>query len=201
MDRRRNELPVGATIAPRDLTTVRGDRVSIPDHDRLVHLQLRRFAGCPVCSLHLQSIVRRHDEIERAGVREIVVFHSAADDLRPHADDLPFAVVADPDKRLYVEMGVESSARALLDPRAWPTIVRAIVASTWQIVRRGATPPSLNPEGGRYGLPADLLIAPGGTVVAAKYGSHAADQWSVDELLARAERITSASTRLDRPIS
>jgi hypothetical protein len=200
MDRRRNQLAVGTTIAPRDLTTVRGDRVSMPDRDRLVHLQLRRFAGCPVCNLHLRSIVRRHDEIERAGVREVVVFHSGADDLRPHAEDLPFAVIADPDKRLYVEMGVESSARALLDPRAWPTIVRAIAASAWQIVRRGATPPSLNPEGGRYGLPADLLIAPCGTVVAAKYGSHAADQWSVDELLARAAPITAATARLDGPV-
>jgi hypothetical protein len=35
------------------------------------------------------------------------------------------------------------------------------------------------------GLPADFLIARDGTVIAAKYGQHAYDQWSVDDLLAR----------------
>jgi hypothetical protein len=33
------------------------------------------------------------------------------------------------------------------------------------------------------GLPADFLIAPDERIVAAKYGKHADDQWSVDELL------------------
>jgi len=33
------------------------------------------------------------------------------------------------------------------------------------------------------GLPADFLIAPDGSVLAAKYGRYASDQWSVDELL------------------
>ncbi|MEE3918755.1 hypothetical protein V2I01_10735 [Micromonospora sp. BRA006-A] len=53
-----------------------GTGVDLPDPDRLIHLQFRRFAGCPVCNLHLRSIVRRHAEIEAAGVREVVLFHS-----------------------------------------------------------------------------------------------------------------------------
>jgi hypothetical protein len=32
-------------------------------------------------------------------------------------------------------------------------------------------------------MPADFLIASDGAVVARKYGKHADDQWSVDELL------------------
>jgi len=43
--------------------------------------------------------------------------------------------------------------------------------------------PSLWPKGSRLGLPAACLIACGGRVVACKYGDHAYDQWSVDELL------------------
>ena len=187
-----NRVEVGTRISPRDLITVEGGRVPVPDPGTVVHLQLRRFAGCPVCNLHLRSIVGRHDEIEQAGVREVVVFHSSVDDLRPHVADLPFAVIADPDKELYVELGVEASPRALLDPRAWPTILRAVAVSTWQIVRGRGRAPSLNPAGGRYGLPADLLIGPDGTVAAVKYGTHAADQWSVDELLARAALVADA---------
>ena len=39
------------------------------------------------------------------------------------------------------------------------------------------------PRGGRLGLPGDFLIAPDGRVLACKYGEHADDQWSVDEVL------------------
>jgi len=124
---RRGRLITGsngaARIAPGDLlglrrlTAISGEAVPIPDAVRLVHLQFRRFAGCPVCNLHLQSFVRRHDQIEQAGVREVVVFHSSAEELRVHAGHLPFSIIADPEKRLYADFAVASAPRALLVPR------------------------------------------------------------------------------------
>jgi hypothetical protein len=45
----------------------------------------------------------------------------------------------------------------------------------------------LRSSGGPFGLPGDFLIAPSGQVKAAKYGTHAYDQWSVDELIALAK--------------
>ena len=174
---------VADNVARRALAAVSGEPIGIPDSHRLVHLQFRRFAGCPVCNLHLQSFSRRHREIAAAGIREVIVFHSKADDLRPYAADLPFAVIADPGKRLYLEFGVESSPRALLDPRAWPSILRGIIHSFVSIVRDKQPVPSLTPHGGRFGLPADFLIAPDGRVLARKYGNHADDHWSVDGVL------------------
>jgi hypothetical protein len=173
----------GGIVAGRQLVTISGNSVHIPDVERLVHLQFRRFAGCPLCNLHLQSVARRHADIEAAGIREVVVFHSPAPELLVHAGDLPFAVVADPDKRLYTEFGVESSPRALLDPRARTPILRAILHSLWEIVCGRGSAPAANPHGGRFGLPADFLIASDGRVIACKYGDHVNDQWSVDELL------------------
>ena len=41
----------------------------------------------------------------------------------------------------------------------------------------------VKPTGGPFGLPADFLIAPDGRLAALKYGQHAYDQWTVDELL------------------
>ncbi|MCO5970080.1 peroxiredoxin-like family protein [Actinoallomurus soli] len=178
----------GSVIQDRELTPVIGSTLRLLAPGRLVHLQFRRFAGCPVCNLHLRSIIRRHAEIEAAGVREVVLFHSPAEELREYVADLPFPVVADPGKRMYVEFGVESAKRALLHPRAWGPITRAVLRSTWAIARRRERPPAAIPHGGRFGLPADLLIAEDGTVVACKYGEHAYDQWSVDELLALASR-------------
>ena len=183
MTNRSRRLAPGQVIAVPELITIAGVPVSLTDPDRLVHLQFRRFAGCPVCNLHLRSIVRRHDEINAAGVREIVVFHSSARELRVHVADLPFAVVADPEKRLYVQFGVEAAPRALLDPRVWGPIVRAVTRDLVAITRGRRSAPPTSPHGGRLGLPADFLIAGDGRLIACGYGSHAYDQWSVDELL------------------
>lgn len=189
----RSRLAPGSVVSPRDLTPVSGSPVAVPAADRLVHLQFRRFAGCPVCNLHLRSVVRRHAEIDAAGIREVVIFHSPAEELLEHTADLPFAVVADPAKRLYAEFGVESAPRALLSPRAWGPIVRAILRSTWAVLRGRERLPAHSQPGGRLGLPADFLIASDGRVVAAKYGEHVYDQWPVDELLRLASRVGALS--------
>jgi peroxiredoxin len=167
---------VGDVVAGRELRTITGESAHVPDPHRLVHLQFRRFAGCPFCNLHLRSLAQRHAEIEAAGIHEVAVFHSSASSLLEHEADLPFAIVADPDKHLYAEFGVESSVRAELDPRAWLPALR------------GAARMRKLPDfhGGIVGLPADFLIASDGRVLAFKYGVHAYDQWSVDELLALA---------------
>ena len=175
-----------ATVTARTLDTVAGARVPVPHPDHLVHLQFRRFAGCPVCNLHLRSIVNRLGDIEAAGIREVVVFHSSADALRTYTEDLPLDVVADPGRVLYREFGVEYGPRALLDPRGWPTIARAVAREVRAVRRRDRPAPPTRPEGGRLGLPADFLIGPDGRVLAAEYGAHLDDQWSVDELLALA---------------
>jgi peroxiredoxin len=181
-------------VAVQSLPTVFGQPVRIPDAMDLVHLQFRRFAGCPVCNLHLRTFARRHDELRAAHVREIVVFHSSAAELRQHVASLPFVVVADPDKSLYAEFGVEASPRAVLDPSAWSAILRGIGRSLIASARGSEPLPPLRPHGGRLGLPGDFLIAPDGRVAASKYGAHADDQWSVDEVLALASNASGRST-------
>ncbi|WP_225725583.1 MULTISPECIES: peroxiredoxin-like family protein [unclassified Nocardia] len=177
-------MSLPSQISRRTLLSVHDEPVQVPDPDRLTHLQFRRFAGCPVCNLHLRAFAARDAEIRAANIREVVVFHSSATTLRTYTADLPFDVIPDPNRVLYREFGVESAPRALLDPRAWPTIARSI-AYELRAIRRGekAAPPK-TAEGGRLGLPADFLITPDGTLLASKHGRHADDQWSVDELLA-----------------
>lgn len=170
-------------VSTRELVTIHGAPVRLPDPERLVHLQFRRFAGCPVCNLHLRTFAQRRTEVVAAGVHEVILFHTKPEDLLPHAADLPFDVVADPEKALYREFGVESAARSLLHPKAWPWIMRAIATALPDVVRKRKPAPPLRPAGGRYGLPADFLIAPDGRVLASHHGTHVYDQWSVDELL------------------
>jgi hypothetical protein len=175
-------------VAKRELETLAEVKVTLPDVEQPTHLQLRRFAGCPICNLHLQRLAQRHDEVVAAGIKQVVVFHSTSEELSAHQADLPFAVVADPERVLYREFGVESSWRALLNPRVWAPVARGLGRSVSATVRRREPPPVLQPNGGRLGLPADFLIASDGRILACRRGSHAYDQWSVDELLSHAGR-------------
>lgn len=180
----------GGVVNEQRAVSILSTPIQIPDPDRVIHLQFRRFAGCPICDLHLHSVVRRHHELAAACIREIVVFHSSAEDLLPYCEALPFDTIADPGKQLYGQFGVESGLRSLLSPRAWTAILRGVLRSSGNVLLKRTPLPPLYPKGGRLGLPADFLIAPDGAILACKYGSHAYDQWTVDEILelARAPR-------------
>jgi peroxiredoxin len=170
----------GEVIGNRTCVTTKSKPVQIPDAKSLIHLQFRRFAGCPFCSVHLNTFVWRHDEIKAAGVQEVIVFRSTATALQRHQADTPFAIVADPEDKLYAEFGVGSGLRALLSPRA-------LLMALPNVIRMLPRLPGIPPWGkGALGLPADFLIATDGRVLACQYGAHADDQWSVDELLALA---------------
>jgi peroxiredoxin len=176
-------LEPGDTVSPHQLVAISGEKVSVPDPGQVVHLELRRFAGCPICNLHLRSIVTRKDELAAAGIKEVVVFHSTDEELRKYQAELPVAVIADPDKKLYAEFGVEKSARSVLNPRAWPAVFRGLGRHVGAVGKGEEHLTPLKPKNGSFGLPGDFLIASDGSVIASKYGEHAYDQWTVDQVL------------------
>jgi len=179
-----DNVGMGDAFPTLELAATSGELVEIADPaGNYVHLQLRRFAGCPICNLHLRSIVARHDEIQAHGIREVVVFHSTAAELAKHQADVPFPLIADPERELYRRLGVERGLRSVLSVRALRAAIGGqTTALGSRSTMRGALGP-MRPNGGVLGLPADFLIAPDGRVAALKYGQHAYDQWSVDELL------------------
>ncbi|WP_260396979.1 peroxiredoxin-like family protein [Variovorax sp. KBW07] len=157
------------------LQTIAGRSIAIPNPSaRFVHLQFRRFAGCPVCNFHLMTLARRQPEIEAAGIHQVVLFHSSKEEMRKYQAQLPFDCVADLGKKHYRQFGVENSVLALLNPRVFWSGMRWVLASR-RFYRKA--------ENGITGLPADFLIDSGGRVVACNYGTHADDQWDADELL------------------
>ena len=173
-------LKMGDMVQRRELMTIHGKAIRIPDPGRLTHLQFRRYAGCPACNVHLRSIARRHAEILAADMQEIVVFHSRREAMLEFQGELPFAAIADPRKLLYAEFGVgQMSWLSAFDPRSWRAVYRALTRT-----------PSLRGAMGRgedhMGLPADFLIGVDGIVLAAKYGEYVDDHWSVDDVLALA---------------
>ncbi|MGH9921092.1 MAG: redoxin domain-containing protein [Nitrososphaerales archaeon] len=182
-ERRPNASPlrIGEVVSPRELATIHGDTVRVPDPEHVVHLQFRRFAGCPVCAVHLRSIAMRHPELVAAGIREVVVFHSAAKKMLEFHDLLPFAAIADPEKTLYAEFGADRNLKmsptAIINPRTYLVAVNTLVRGSKLNVNwtgKGEV---------RDGAPSEFLIGTDGRLMAVKYGNRIDDHWSVDEIL------------------
>src|SRR5437667_4605610 len=171
------KFKAGDTVPATTLESVTGGPIKLPDPNRLVHLQFRRFVDCPFCNTHIAKLRRRAHEIEAAGIKEVIVFHSSAKSIRSYQKDVPFVLVGDPKKALYKVFGVEASLR-FLSRKALGAAMRGVAHGNFGLRFSG---------GGPMGLPGDFLIAPSGQIKAAKYGTHAYDQWSVDELIALAK--------------
>jgi peroxiredoxin len=166
------KFKAGDFVPPTTLESVTGEPIKLPDPNRVVHLQLRRFVDCPICNTHIAALRGRARDIDAAGIKEVIVFHSSATSVRSYQKDLPFLLVGDPKKALYKQFSVQSSIR-FLSLKSLGAAVRGVAHGHF----------GLRLAGGPMGLPGDFLIAPSGQLIAVKYGTHAYDQWSVDELI------------------
>jgi len=169
------QIKPGDFVEPCVLETVQGTGVPIPPPAQtMLHLQFRRFAGCPICNLHLRSFIRRYRELEENQIQEVAVFHSPKSAMLEHQLSAPFPFVVDPDKKLYKSFGVEASIMSILNPKAWPAAIKGLIVQGPGFPSRGES---------ALGLPADFLIDSTGMIIAVHYGKHASDQLGFDELL------------------
>jgi peroxiredoxin len=166
-------LTIGTRLDSMTFETLSHGTLRVPSAG-LIHLQFRRFAGCPVCNLHLKTFATGIARLERAGVTAVAFFHSSAKAMRPYQGDLPFPTVADPQRRWYRQFAVEQSLFAIVRPQVMWSAVKGLVTARSNPLAGG---------GGQTGLPADFLIGPDARLLAVHYGQHADDQWSLDEVL------------------
>jgi peroxiredoxin len=169
----------GDKLPPTSMEAVTGQSIDLPDAKRLIHLQFRRFVDCPICNTHIAEFRKRAGEIEAAGIKEVIVFHSSPKSIRSYQKDVPFLMVGDPKKVFYKDFGVETSL-GFISLKALGAAIRGMAQGHFALRFTG---------GGPLGLPADFLIASSGRINAVKYGTDAYDQWSVDELLALAKGV------------
>src|SRR2546423_7506479 len=141
----------GDTVPATTLESVTGESIKLPDPNHLVHLQLRRFVDCPICNTHIAEMRGRAREIEAAGIKEGIVFHSSAKSIRSYQKDVPFVLVGDPKKTLYKHFGVCTS-RGIMTLKALGAGMRGIAHGHF----------GLRASGGPLGIPGDFLIGPSG---------------------------------------
>ena len=175
-----NRINTETKLDSLDLESIQGKKINIPHPANFTHIQFRRFAGCPMCNLHIQTFIQNNQQLLANGIQEVAVFHSTKASMLAHHAEAPFPLIADPDKLLYKKFGVEQSILSILHPRAWLAGIKGLFGS-------GVGLPSFGES--IIGLPADFLIDNLGNVVALKYGTHAYDHWELDEVIRLAKSV------------
>lgn len=152
-----------------------------------VLLSFTRYAGCPVCQLHVGRIAAAMAAFRARSCGVWMVFQSSPERLlEAMARWTPgFAAVADPGARLYGAFGAAPSLAGYLHPLSLVALARATFAGE----RHGRF------EGRETQMPADFVIAPGGRIALAHYGRHAGDDAPVDALLAAVDSLKPGGTR------
>lgn len=127
-----------------------------------------RYAGCPLCLLHLSEISARAAWLAQVGVRVVLVFESKENKfatVHAIADGTGFEFISDPEGEIY---------KTVFARKSWLGMFRVEVA--WTIakaLRRGISQGSISGPLSR--LPTHFLIGENGKIADAFYGKHAAD--------------------------
>src|SRR5690606_6069354 len=102
-------IQVGALAPGFELTDVFGAPVRLQDYrGNCSMLSFYRYASCPLCNLRVHRLIQQRDSFASQGLRLIAVFHSSPESIRRYVaqQEVPFPIVADPDKTLYNRYGV-----------------------------------------------------------------------------------------------
>jgi peroxiredoxin len=169
------------TIAPSfSAVDLFGEPVSLEAYrGRTVLLSFFRNAACALCNLRVHHLIERRREYQTRGLEIVVVFESPAASLRRYVgtQDAPFPIVADPEATLYDLFGVESSQAKVTATMAMAetagVVAQAAVAG-YELVEE--------PDSNFLRMPADFVIGPDGTIVAAHYAQFVWDHLPFPEL-------------------
>jgi len=141
-------------------------------------ISFHRFGACPVCNLHIRSLINNSETLSGAGIKILVVFESSVEILKASIEQQhpPFPVGSDPIGHLYKLYNVQRSTIGLLKS------VGAL-SDVFEAKKLGVYPDGVSRDGHPDRMPADFLIGKDGKVILSHYGSHAGDHLSVTKIV------------------
>jgi len=144
-----------------------------------IWLAFYRYASCPLCNLHINTIIQRFDEVQRAGLIFLPVFQSAPEEVRKYAgkNELPFQIICDPQEKIYKRYNVGKSYGGFLSLNVMTKGMKAMM--------KGHMPGKMEGEISR--LPSEFIINENFEVIYRYDGKDIGDHPSLDIILAKAE--------------
>lgn len=143
-----------------------------------VYLLFMRFAGCPVCNLHVHSLLKHADAFKEKNIEVVLVYESSISTMRTYLDDTayPFTFVADPQNALYDRYGIEKSWGKFL-----ASLFKGLIAKVGAGEKLFKKKPKADGKLNR--MEAEFLIDESGKIVIAHYASFLGDNVSIEKIL------------------
>ena len=155
---------------------ISGNAITLNDYaGQKVMLSFYRYAACPLCNLRVHDLIQHYASFINRNLSLVAVFQSPSASIRRYVgkQDIPFPVIADPERRLYRLYGVESSWPGFI----WGSLRLPTVASA---LMKGFLPGKM--EGVKSMVSADFLIGPDSTIQVAYYGSDIGDHLPIEKI-------------------
>ncbi len=113
-------------------------------------LSFHRYAACPLCNLHIHELATEHGTLHAGGLSLLAIFKSGPERLADQYESrsVPFPIAADPEQKMYIAYGVESSVAGMLKAFVHPRAMKAFFS--------GFMPGKI--DASTTTLPADFLI-------------------------------------------
>jgi thioredoxin-dependent peroxiredoxin len=170
------KLRVGDPAPAVVMEALDGSRLDCSRPNGPVLVSFTRYAGCPVCQLHVGSVAAAVPELRARSCSVWMVFQSEPERLAAAlAGWQPgFAAVADPAARCYDAFGVAPSLAGYVHPLSLLALARARLAGK----RHGRF------EGRETQMPADFVLDRAGRIAFTHYGRDVGDHAEAAALLA-----------------
>ena len=151
-----------------------------------VWLIFYRYAGCPICNLHLLALSHREEVLKTINLQVVAVFDSPKDSFPKTLAGKPYPdipLIPDPQNRLFNLYKTTQSLSGVIHPKVATNFFKAMFS--------GFKQPKIDGKIGQ--MPAHFLIDPEGQLDTIYYGKHAADHipWEkVDDFVERARQVS-----------
>lgn len=144
-----------------------------------VWLGFYRYASCPLCKWRIRQIIHEIPSLQAAGIVPIGVFQSSIEDYDRNYQKIQpnFPMICDPEQKLYMLYGIESSWAKTFKPMVVLRAAQAALAGFFPMI----------PDPPAHRVPADFLLDENGIVQVARYGKDVSDCIPIEEVIAFAE--------------
>jgi thioredoxin-dependent peroxiredoxin len=158
---------------------VHGNEINLAHlRGKKTYLSFERNAGCPVCNLRTNQLLKQAEHFRAKHIIVIMVYESTVAKMREYLDGdrYPFHFIADPENTLYNMFGVE---RSLL--KVMRSMFNGLMAKIGEGTKLFAKP--MKQDGHMDRIPAEFLINEEGKIVVAHYGRFVGDHLATNFVL------------------
>ncbi len=121
-------LKPGDTAPAFELPDLHGKLIRLSDFaGKRLLISFHRYAACPLCNLHIHELSQAWDELNSQGLEIVAIFMSGPQRVADQYEsrEVPFPILADPDRTAYGPYGVESSIPGMLASFVHPRAMKA----------------------------------------------------------------------------